>query len=102
MPPGPALDEHIRRSLQRLGHADAGTEISTSWPGAQRLIAQLTDLGQHVELHIWQDRCLCRILRGKALASCLASAEAAQLPEAVAKAALLTFLEMEPPTPSSR
>lgn len=105
MPAGSALDEHVQRSLERLGHPCNSAKLSTSWQGAQQLIAQLTAMGHQVELQICQDRCHCRILRvlrGNALAKQLASAEAAQLPEAVAKAALLTFLEMEPPAPSSR
>lgn len=99
-PAGAALDEHLRRALQRLGRTLPTRELSTSWEGMRRLVEHLTALGCYLETQIHADRCLCRVLRvlrGNAVAKQLAGAQASQLPEAVAKAALLACLEMEPP-----
>lgn len=99
-PPGPALDEHVCRALQRLGRRFTRRELSTSWEGARYLVEELTELGGYLEIQVHADHCLCRVLRvlrGNAVAKQLASAQASQLPEAVAKAVLLACLEMEPP-----
>lgn len=99
-PPGPALDEHLSRALQRLGRPVTTPELSTSWEGARCLVGEVTDLGCYLETQVHADHCLCRVLRvlrGNAVAKQLASAQAPQLPEAVAKAVLLACLEMEPP-----
>jgi hypothetical protein len=103
MSAGSALDDHVTRAFARLGHQMYTPGISTTWVGAQQLVEALTTLGYFLELQAHSDRCLCRVLRvlkGNAISKQMASAEAPNLPEAVAKAALLTLLETEPPTGS--
>ena len=98
--PGPALDDQVGRAFARLGHNPLTESASTTWEGAQRLVHGLTTLGCYLEMQMHANRCLCRVLRvlkGNAISKQLASAEAPTLPEAIAKAALLTLLEMEPP-----
>jgi hypothetical protein len=98
--PGMALDEQLGRAFARLGQRLATAGASTTWDGAQHVVERLTALGCYLEVQIHAGRCLCRVLRvlqGNAISKQLASADAAALPEAVAKAALLTLLEMEPP-----
>jgi hypothetical protein len=97
---GPALDQLLRRAVERLGAPLAGPDLSTTWEGARQVTACLTTLGCYLETQVHADRTLCRVLRvlqGNAVAKPLASAEGPQLPEAVARAALLACLEMEPP-----
>jgi hypothetical protein len=101
MPPGPALDEQIGRAFARLGQTIDTVGLSTTWGGAQQLIERLTALGYYLELQTHANRSLCRILKvltGNAISKQLASTDAVSLPEAVAKAALLTLLETEPPS----
>jgi len=101
MSAGSSLDDHVSRAFARLGHQMYAPGISTSWVGAQQLIETLTTLGYFVELQAHSSRCLCRILRllkGNAISKQMASTEGSSLPEAVAKAALLTLLETEPPS----
>jgi hypothetical protein len=100
MSAGASLDRHLGQSLERLGAPTPVEGLSTTWEGAGRLVARLTALGYYVEMQVHADRCLCRVLhvlKGNALAKQLASAAAPTVPEAVAKAALLTFLEAQPP-----
>jgi hypothetical protein len=100
VPAGPALDDLLHRALERLGQRLVNGDLSTTWQGAERLTVTLTALGCYLETQVHADRTLCRVLRvlkGNAVAKQLASAEAPQLPEAVARAALLACLEMEPP-----
>jgi hypothetical protein len=97
---GPSLEQQLARAFTRLGQPFDTTGVSTSWAGAERLTERLTALGCYVEMQAHAGHCLCRILRvlkGNALAKQLASMEASSLPEAIAKAALLTLVEMEPP-----
>jgi hypothetical protein len=98
--PGPGLDVQVGLAFTRMGETVSTEGSSTTWDGAQRLVECLTRLGCYLELQMHANRCLCRVLRvlkGNAISKQLASAEAPTLPEAVAKAALLTLLEMEPP-----
>jgi hypothetical protein len=98
---GPKLEEQLSRAFGRLGDPFTASGVSTSWSGAERLVRRLTTLGCYVEIQTYADHCLCRILRilkGNALSKQLASMDAPSLPEAIAKAALLTLFEMEPPT----
>lgn len=98
---GPSLEEQLSRAFSRLGQPFTASGVSTSWAGAERLVRRLTALGCYLEMQTYADRCLCRVLRilkGNALSKQLASMDAPALPEAVAKAALLTLLEMEPPS----
>jgi hypothetical protein len=100
VPAGPDLDQLVRRAVERLGKHLDGPSLSTTWEGARHLTACLTALGCYLETQVHADRTLCRVLRvlkGNAVAKQLASAEGPQLPEAVARAALLVLLEMEPP-----
>jgi hypothetical protein len=98
--PGIALDEQLGRAFTRMGQHLDSLGVSTTWVGAQRIIESLTALGYYVEVQMHANRCLCRVLRvlkGNAISKQLASTDARSLPEAVAKAALLTLLEVEPP-----
>jgi hypothetical protein len=101
MSAGSALDEQIGRGFARLGQPITSAGLSTTWGGAQQLVERLNALGYYLELQTHADRCLCRVLRvlkGNAISKQLASTDASSLPEAVAKATLLTLLEMEPPS----
>jgi hypothetical protein len=98
---GPALDQQVQRAFASLGHRLNAGGLSTTWAGAQQLTTCLTALGCYLETQVHANRTLCRVLRvlpGNAVAKQLASAEAAQLPEAIARAAVLACLEMEPPS----
>lgn len=100
MSAGPVLDEQVGQAFAHLGQPMNTIGISTTWSGAQQLIERLTALGYFLELQTHAHSCLCRVLlvlRGKAVSKQLATTEAPTLPEAVAKATLLTLLEMEPP-----
>jgi hypothetical protein len=97
---GQALDELLRRALERLGQRPQPVGLSTTWEGAQTVSHCLTALGCYLETQVHADRTLCRVLRvlkGNALAKQLSTAEAPELPEALARAALLACMEMEPP-----
>jgi hypothetical protein len=101
MHPGYALEQHIGRAFNRLGQPFDPADVSTSWSGVERLVQRLTAWGFVLLLQVQEHQCRCRILlvlEGNALAKQLASMEAVALPEAVAKAALLTLVEMEPPS----
>ncbi len=101
MNPGFALEQQIGRAFARLGQPFDPAGVSTSWSGAERLVQRLAALGCSLDIQVHERRCRCRILRvlkGNALAKQLASMEADALPEAVAKAALLTLVAMEPPS----
>jgi hypothetical protein len=100
IPAGPPLDGVVAHALGRLGPTPPAEGLSTTWDGAGRVTHALTALGCYLEGQVHADRASCRVLRvlkGNALATRLASAEAPQWPEAVARAALLACLEMEPP-----
>ncbi len=101
MSAGPALDEQLSRAFARLSHQMYSPGLSTTWAGTQQLIESLTRLGYYVEVQAHADHCHCRVsrvLKGNAIAKQLASTDASSLPEAVAKAALLTLVEVEPPS----
>lgn len=101
MKAGPTLEEQLSQAFNRLGQPFTASGVSTSWSGAERLVRRLTALGCYLEVQTYADHCLCRVLRilkGNALSKQLASMDAPSLPEAVAKAALLTLVEMEPPS----
>lgn len=102
MNPGHALEQQIGRAFTRLGQPFDPAGVSTSWSGAERLVQRLTALGCSLDLQVQERHCRCRILhvlKGNALAKQLAVIEAVAVPEAVAKAALLSLLAMEPPSP---
>jgi hypothetical protein len=101
MSAGSALDEQVGRAFERVGHKLYSPGLSQTWVGAQQLVESLTHLGYYVELQVHAGHCLCRVLRvlkGNAIAKQLAAIDAATLPEAVAKASLLTLLALEPPS----
>lgn len=103
MSAGAVLEQQISRAFQRLGQPFDAAGVSLSWSGVERLVKRLTALGCYLELQTHAGHTHCRILhvlKGNAIAKQLASMQAAKLPEAIAKAALLTLLEMQPPSPS--
>jgi hypothetical protein len=100
IPVGPSLDDMVARALGRLGYSLPAAGLSTTWEGVGRLVVALTTLGCYLETQVHADRCLCRVsrvLKGNAVAKQLASAEGPHVSEAVARAAILACLEMEPP-----
>ena len=96
---GHVLDELVGRTVFGWARPEKAHGISTSWDGMHQIVARLTALGCYVQLQIHADHCFCEVLRvldGAAVAKQLAVAEAPQLPEAIAKAALVACLEMQP------
>jgi hypothetical protein len=99
MPAGAALDELVGRSVLGLAQPGRPRDLSTSWDGARQVTARLAQLGCYVQLQIHGDRSICqvmRILEGAAVAKQLAHAEGAGAPEAIAKAAAIACLQMQP------
>ncbi len=99
MTAGPALDEMVGRTVLGLPRPAAAQGVSTSWTGMQRIVDRLTTLGCYVQMQVHADQCFCEVLRvldGAAVAKQLAVADAPNLPEAVAKAAVVACLEMQP------
>jgi hypothetical protein len=102
---GAALENHISRAFFRLGQPFDAAGVSLSWTGTERLVKRLTSLGCYMEMQAHEGSCFCRILhvlKGNAVAKQLASMQAPSLPEAVAKAALLALMEMQPPSPIAK
>lgn len=101
MSAGADLEREISRAFSRMGQPFDAAGVSLSWSGAERLVKRLNALGCYLEIQTHTGRCCCRILhvlKGNAVAKQLATMQAPSLPEAVAKAALLTLVEMQPPT----
>lgn len=99
LPAGHALDELVGRTVLGLARPEKAHGVSTSWEGARRVVERLTALGFYTQFQVHSDQCFCEVLRvldGAAVAKQLAVAEAPALPEAVAKAAVLACLEMQP------
>jgi hypothetical protein len=99
MTAGPALDEMVGRTVLGLARPESAHGISTSWNGMQRVVDRLTTLGCYVQMQVHADQCFCEVLRvleGAAVAKQLAVADGPGLPEAVAKAAVVACLEMQP------
>lgn len=104
MNPGATLEHNLSRAFSRLGQPFDAAGVSLSWTGTERLVKRLTALGCYLEIQTHEDYCCCRILhvlKGNAVAKQLASMQASSLPEAIAKAALLTLMEMQPPSSSA-
>ncbi|MHB1423886.1 MAG: hypothetical protein ACYC3I_11955 [Gemmataceae bacterium] len=100
MSAGADLEGQLRRAFDRLGQPFDAAGVSLSWMGAERLVKRLTALGCYLEMQTHAGHSYCRILqvlKGNAIAKQMASMRAPSLPEAVAKAALLTLVVMEPP-----
>jgi hypothetical protein len=98
---GATLENQLRRAFDRLGHPFDAAGVSLSWTGAERLVERLNALGCYLEIQAHADHCFCRVLhvlKGNAVAKQLASMQGPSLPEAVAKAALLALVEMQPPS----
>jgi hypothetical protein len=96
---GQALDEMVGRSVFGLVRPEEVHGISGSWQGIRRIVDRLTKLGCYVQMQVHADHAYCEVLRvleGAAVAKQLAVAEGAALPEAVAKAAVIACLEMQP------
>lgn len=102
---GANLEQQISRAFLRLGQPFDAAGVSLTWTGTERLVKRLMTLGCYLEMQTHPGHAHCRILhvlKGNAVAKQLASMEAPSLPEAVAKAALLTLLEMQPPSPTPK
>jgi len=98
---GTALDDMVGRTVLGLTRPETARGISTSWDGVRRIVERLTALGCYVQIQVHADQCFCEVLRvldGAAVAKQLAIADAPRLPEAIAKAAVVACLEMQPPT----
>lgn len=104
MSAGETLEKNLSRAFSRLGKPFDAVGVSLSWSGAERLVNRLNELGCYLEIQTRAGQCYCRVLhvlKGNAVAKQLASMQAPSLPEAVSKAALLTLVEMQPPSPTS-
>lgn len=102
---GASLEQQLSRAFQRLGQPFDAAGVSLSWNGAERLVKRLLTLGCYLDIQTHAGQTLCRILhvlKGNAVAKQLASMQAPSLPEAIAKAALLSLTEMQPPSPTLR
>jgi hypothetical protein len=100
LPAGHALDEVVGRTVLGLSRPEKAHGVSASWEGARRVVERLTSLGCYVQMQAHAAQCFCEVLRvldGAAVSKQLAIADAPTLPEAVAKAAALACLEMQPP-----
>jgi hypothetical protein len=96
---GSTLDDLVGRSVLGTAHMGRTRGLSTTWEGFRQIVAHVTKLGCFVQLQIHPDRSTCqvmRVLEGAAVAKQLAHAEAAETPEAVAKAAAIACLQMQP------
>ncbi len=96
---GEALDRMVASTVFGLGDPEALRGISGSWRGIRRIVDRMTKLGCYVQMQVHANRAYCEVLRvldGAAVAKQLAVAEGTALPEAVAKAAVIACLEMQP------
>jgi hypothetical protein len=96
---GPVLDEMVGGGVLGLVRPADAHGISTSWRGMRRIVDRLTSLGCYVQMQVHADHSFCEVLRvleGAAVAKQLAVADGPSLPETVAKAAVLAWLEMHP------
>lgn len=102
MSAGANLEHQLSRAFGRLGQPFDAAGVSLSWTGAERLVKRLNALGCYLEIQTHDAHCCCRVLhllKGNAIAKQLANMHAPSLPEAIAKAALLSLMEMQPPSP---
>jgi hypothetical protein len=96
---GDDLDKMVAKMVLGLARPEREHGISTSWDGTRRIVERLTELGCYVQMQAHAGQCFCEVLRvldGAAVAKQLAVADGPTLPEAVAKAAVLACLEMQP------
>src|SRR5438128_2297866 len=96
---GPDLDKMVAETVFDLARPVKANGISASWDGIRKIVERLTALGCYVQMQVHADQCFCEVLRvleGAAVAKQLAVVDGATLPEAVARAAVLACLEMQP------
>jgi hypothetical protein len=96
---GPELDKMVAETVLGLARPEKAKGISASWDGIHKIVQRLTALGCYVQMQVHADQCFCEVLRvleGAAVAKQLAVVDGATLPEAVARAAVLACLEMQP------
>jgi hypothetical protein len=99
LPPGHQLDGIVASTVFGLEDPEVLHGISGSWRGIRRIVDRLTKLGCYVQMQVHADHAYCEVLRaleGAAVAKHLAAADGLTLPEAVAKAAVIACLEMQP------
>jgi hypothetical protein len=99
MSAGPTLDGMVAQIVFGQPRAEGLSGISGSWRGTRQIVNRLTKLGCYVQMQVHADHAFCEVLRvleGAAVAKQLAVAEGPALPEAVAKAAVIACLEMQP------
>jgi hypothetical protein len=99
MAPGASLDELVGRSVLAISLPGRARGLSTTWEGLRQVVERLTTLGCHVHLQMHAGGCICkvtRVLDGAAAARQLAEVDAVLAPEAVAKAAAIARLQMQP------
>jgi hypothetical protein len=97
MTPGTRLDDLVERSVLR-GTAPGKAHGSTaSWEGSRVIVNRVINLGFSVQLQILHNGCRCSIQRPGENEETkeIAEAEALNLPEAVAKAAILACIWLE-------
>jgi len=97
MGPGKALDELVERSVLRGSAPGQARGSTTSWEGAQVIVKRLTALECGLRLQVQSGAYNCSVFRilGSEEEKELAEAEAHNLPEAVAKAAILACILLE-------
>jgi hypothetical protein len=96
---GPRLDDLVGRSVLAIPQVGRARGLSTTWDGTRQVVAHLTSLGCHVEMQAHAGGCTCKVARvaeGAEVPQQLALVEAGQVPEAVAKAAVIACLQMQP------
>jgi hypothetical protein len=97
---GHFLDEKVATYVFDLTRPEKAHGISSSWDGMRLIVDRLTALGCYVQMQVHADQSFCEILRvleGAAVAKQLAVADGTTLPEAVARAAVIACLAMQPP-----
>ena len=97
MTPGTRLDDLVERSVLR-GTAPGKAHGSTaSWEGSRIIANRLSSLGFNIQLQILPNSCHCSVLRpgeDEGIKE-IAEADALNVPEAVAKAAILACIWLE-------
>ena len=99
MAPGASLDELVGRSVLAVSLPGKARGLSTTWDGLRQVVERLTSLGCQVHLQMHPGGCTCEVLReldGATAVKQLAVVDAVLAPEAVAKAAALARLQMQP------
>jgi hypothetical protein len=95
---GPRLDDLVGRSVLAIPQAGRARGLSTTWDGTRQVVAHLTSSGCFVEIQAHLGGCTCKVTRVPAVGAAsqqLAIVESGELPEAVAKAAVIACLQMQ-------